>query len=583
MFRIRRVYDDLLPVNQEAIRQVKDILRAQFRQVPEGDIAKLPEQLRNPLKYKFRSVLFVAEDSKGHVSGFALLNHAPSLNFCFIDFLATAKQKMGGGIGEALYERVREEARALQVTGLFYECLPDDPRLCHNPEILKQNAVRLRLFERYGSRPITNTKYETPLKPEFDCPPYLIYDSLGQDIALRRDTARVIVRAILERKYRDRCPPGYIDMVVESFRDDPVRMREPRYLKKEAPVAVNVSIPIDKRIILVINDQHAIHHVRERGYVESPVRIKSISKELERTDLFQEVRPHHFSEEYIKAVHDSGFVEYLKKVCSTLKPGETVYPYVFPIRNVARPPKELAVRAGYYCIDTFTPLTYDAYIAAKRSVDCALTAAQTILGGYRLAYALVRPPGHHAERRVFGGFCYFNSTAIAAQYLSAYGKVSVLDIDYHHGNGQQDIFYDRSDVLTISIHGHPRFAFPYFSGFEDETGIGAGEGHNINIPLPENVDGNRYRDVLNKALKRVVDFQPRFLIVALGLDPEKKDPTGSWNLQSKDFETNGRMIGSLQFPTLVVQEGGYNNRVLGTNARHFFAGLWSGAYSLQIK
>jgi acetoin utilization deacetylase AcuC-like enzyme len=369
-------------------------------------------------------------------------------------------------------------------------------------------------------------------------------------------------------------------MVVDSFKDDPVILRQPTYVKRKLPLPINLSVPADKRIALIVHDQHADHHIHERGYVESPVRVNTILKELERTGLFQNILPQYFPETHIKAVHDVQFVEYLKKVCSNLKPGESVYPYVFPIRNVARPPKELAVRAGYYCIDTFTPLTHNAYLAAKRAVDCALTGAQKILEGYRLAYALVRPPGHHAERRVFGGFCYLNSGAIAAQYLSAYGKVAILDIDYHHGNGQQDIFYERSDVLTISIHGHPRFAFPYFSGFEDETGIGAGEGHNINIPLPENVDGNRYRDVLNKALKRVAGFQPRFLIVALGLDPEKKDPTGSWNLQSKDFETNGKMIGSLQLPTLVVQEGGYNNRVLGMNARHFFMGLWSGAYPM---
>jgi acetoin utilization deacetylase AcuC-like enzyme/GNAT superfamily N-acetyltransferase len=579
MFRIRRVYDDVLPRNKGAIAQVQDILRAQFPLLHEEDITKVPEQLRNPIKFRFRSILFVAEHSKGHVSGFALLNHAPNLNFCYLDFMATAKLKMGRGIGEALYQRVREEARALKAIGLFFECLPDDPRLCRNPEILKQSAARLSFYERYGARPIANTAYETPLRPEFDNPPYLVYDNLGQNIALTRDVARVIVRAILERKYGHRCPPGYIDRVVLSFGDDPIRLREPRYLKKEAPIAVDLSIPIDKRIILVINDQHTIHHVRERGYVESPVRINSILRELDRTNLFQKVGPHHFSEGYIKAVHDAGFVEYLKKVCSTLEPGETVYPYVFPIRNAARPPKELAVRAGYYCIDTFTPLSQNAYFAAKRSVDCALTAAQSILEGYRLAYALVRPPGHHAERRVFGGFCYFNSAAIAAQYLSAYGKVAILDIDYHHGNGQQDIFYERSDVLSISIHGHPRFAFPYFSGFEEETGAGAGKGYNINIPLPENVDGKRYRDVLSKVLKRIAQFQPRFLIVALGLDTEKKDPTGSWSLQSMDFETNGRMLGLLQFPTLVIQEGGYYSRVLGINARHFFVGLWSGAFS----
>jgi acetoin utilization deacetylase AcuC-like enzyme len=579
MFRIRRVYDDVLPSNKNTIAQVKEILRAQFPLLPEEDIMKLPEQLRNPLKYRFRSILFVATDSKDHVLGFALLNHAPILNFCYFDFLATAKEKMGRGIGEALYQRVREEAFSLKTLGLFYECLPDDPRLCRDPVILRQNAARLRLYERYGARPIAQTAYETPLKPEFDNPPYLVYDNLGRDIPLGLDTARAIVRAILERKYGKRCPPGYIDMVVDSFKDDPVILREPKYVKRNPPLPIDLSVPADKRIALIVDDQHAIHHIRERGYVESPVRVNSILKELERTDLFQKFLHQHFPETHIKAVHDVQFVEYLKKVCSNLKPGESVYPYVFPIRNVARPPKELAVRAGYYCIDTFTPLTHNAYLAAKRAVDCALTGAQKILEGYRLAYALVRPPGHHAERRVFGGFCYFNSGAIAAQYLSAYGKVAILDIDYHHGNGQQDIFYERSDVLTISIHGHPRFAFPYFSGFEDETGIEAGKGYNMNLPLPENVDSERYRDVFRRALKKLVQFQPRFLIVALGLDTEKKDPTGTWSLRSTDFETNAKMIGSLQFPTLVIQEGGYNNRVLGINARHFFVGLWSGTYS----
>ncbi len=193
-----------------------------------------------------------------------------------------------------------------------------------------------------------------------------------------------------------------------------------------------------------------------------------------------------------------------------------------------------------------------------------------------IAYALVRPPGHHAERRSFGGFCYLNSCAIAAHYLSGFGKVAILDVDYHHGNGQQDIFYDRADVLTISIHGHPRLAYPYFSGFEDERGRGPGEGFNLNFPLPEKVDGMRYRGILHKAL-RIDRVIPTFVPgrSALGLDTAKGDPTGSWSLRASDFEANGSILGELKLPTLVVQEGGYNTRTLGVNVRRFFWGLWS--------
>ena len=205
-------------------------------------------------------------------------------------------------------------------------------------------------------------------------------------------------------------------------------------------------------------------------------------------------------------------------------------------------------------------------------MDCALTAAREILGR-RIAYALVRPPGHHAERRAFGGFCYFNNNAIAAQHLSAYGKVAILDVDYHHGNGQQDIFYRRSDVLTVSVTGHPAFAYPYFSGFEDEKGEGEGEGFNMNIPLTEEVGGMQYQKALEKALKRITEFGPQFLIVALGLDTAKGDPTGTWSLTPKDFEENGRVIGNMGLPIVVIQEGGYRIATLGKNARRFFKGL----------
>ena len=234
--------------------------------------------------------------------------------------------------------------------------------------------------------------------------------------------------------------------------------------------------------------------------------------------------PISFPNQYILKVHDHRLVSYLRRVCRRVEPNNSIYPYVFPIRNAARPPKELPVRAGYFCIDTFTPLNGNAYQAARRAVECGLTAAETLFGGYNLAYALVRPPGHHAERNVFGGFCYFNSTAIAAAHLSDYGGVAVLDIDYHHGNGTQDIFYDRNDILTVSIHGHPSFAYPYFSGFREETGQGDGQGFNLNIPLREEVDGPYYAKALQTALKRIKTFKPDYLVVALGLDVAREIP-----------------------------------------------------------
>ncbi len=577
MFRIRRIFDDVVPADRYALDQVGAILRSQFTLLDRQKINRIPDLLRSPLKYGVRSILFVAEDNRARVRGLAFLDHEAELKYCYLDYLVSDKKLAGRGVGGALYDRVRSEALSLGVIGVFFECLPDDPKLCRDPDLLKQNRARLRFYESYGARPIVNTAYETPVSSDWDNPPYLVFDDLAQGSMLRKDHVKKVIACILERKYKDICGPDYVRMVVDSVREDPVRIRPSRYAVPQVVEQRHASVALSlAKIALVVTDQHQIHHVKSRGYVESPVRIRSINQALEPTGIFDPVPPATFGDSWITAVHDSEYVRYFKRVCKKIGPDTPLYPYVFPIRNRARPPKEWPVRAGYYCIDTFTPLNSHAYVAARRAVDCALTAVREVLSGRRVAYALVRPPGHHAERGYFGGFCYFNNAAIAAHFLSQFGKVAMLDIDYHHGNGQQDIFYRRSDVLTISIHGHPSFAYPYFSGFSEEKGEGEGRGYNVNYPLSEVIEAADYLRTLRSALKRIRGFGARYLVVCLGLDTAKGDPTGTWNLRGRDYADIGREIGRLQKPCIVIQEGGYNNRSIGGNAKHFFLGLFSG-------
>jgi GNAT superfamily N-acetyltransferase len=165
MFRIRRIYDDILDIDRKQISEVLRILREQFHLLSEKDVAAIPDMLRNPLAHRFRAILFVADDLRQEVKGFALMLHAPNLRFCYLDYISASPTQMNRGVGGALYQRVREEALALEVIGIFFECLPDDPRLCRDPKVLKQNIARLRFYERYGARPIMGTAYETPLEP----------------------------------------------------------------------------------------------------------------------------------------------------------------------------------------------------------------------------------------------------------------------------------------------------------------------------------------------------------------------------------------------------------------------------------
>ncbi|MBL8898519.1 MAG: acetylpolyamine amidohydrolase [Planctomycetes bacterium] len=579
MFRIRQITEAALPLDHRELEEVQRMLRERFPGLSQDEIDALPRRLVDPLAHRLRLLLLVADDLRGNLKGFALLSHAPDLNFWLLDFVAAGKGATGAGIGGALYDRVREIAREAGGIGLFFECLPDDPEACSHPALAKGNAARLSFYERFGARPIIGTGYETPLQPSDKDLPHLVFDDLGSGRPLRRDELRAVIRAILERKYAHLCPPEYVERIVASVTEDPVRVRPPRYQRSASAVARLVESTAEQSIALVVNDRHDIHHVKERGYVEAPVRVRSILDGILPTGLFARVEPREWPESWIRAVHDDALVDYLKRASRSLPEGRSIYPYVFPIRNATKPPKDLAYGAGYFCIDTFTPINRNAFDAARRAVDCALTAAEAVLHDQRLAYALVRPPGHHAERKVFGGFCYFCNGGIAAHYLSQHGRVAILDLDYHHGNGQQDIFFARDDVLTVSIHGHPSFAYPFFTGFPEEVGVGPGEGFNLNLPLPEQVDGSRFLKAMEKALVRISVHAPRFLVVSLGFDTAKGDPTGSWSLGFEDFEAMGRRVGALGLRTLVVQEGGYRTTTLRTVARAFFRGLHAGAFA----
>ena len=230
---------------------------------------------------------------------------------------------------------------------------------------------------------------------------------------------------------------------------------------------------------------------------------------------------------------------------------------------------------GLYCFDTSSPIFAQTWQAAYWSVQTAVSAAALLLANQELfIYALSRPPGHHAASDLFGGFCYLNNAAIAANWLVQQGqRVAILDVDYHHGNGTQEIFYGRSDVLFISIHADPRYEYPFYWGFADEYGQGAGFGFNHNYPLPPNTNGKTYLSALAKALVHIRAFVPDTLIVSLGVDTAEGDPTGTFRLTAPDFTEIGRQIGDLLLPTLVIQEGGYRLDTLGQHVVAFFEGL----------
>ena len=532
----------------------------------------MAELLKSGKSKDFDVILMVAEGNKQRVMGFTFSFFFPKTRFAYLDYVASAPERRKRGYGAALYESTREILLAKKCRGLFMDVPTDEKEKLKEISRLSINQKRLAFYERFGARPIIHTLYDNlSTKANQGYLTFLVFDDLETGRPLRKSELRQSIKQILAIKGPMDATDQKLKQIIYSVNEDPVQLRMPRYIKSELVVNKNnlSYTPID---IVSSGDANHIHHLKEKGYVERPARIHAILKGLQGITI-REHKCKHFGEKYITEIHDPKMVHYLKEAETHLRPNQLLYPNVFPIRQPNRIPKTWDTRVGYYCMDTFTPVTSNCYKAAINAVDTALTGAELVLKGAPLCYALCRPPGHHAERKTFGGFCYFNNAAIAAHYLAKHGKVAFLDIDYHHGNGSQDIFYQRDDVYFISIHGHPRQAYPYFAGYRDESGEGDGKGFNKNFPLYPNTSDDTYCETLSSALKLLEKFNPAYLVISLGFDIMAGDPTGTFEITGKGMFRIGTKIRSLRKPTLIVQEGGYSLRNLRFGAHEFFTGI----------
>ncbi|MBW7471641.1 histone deacetylase family protein [Marinobacter sp. M216] len=312
---------------------------------------------------------------------------------------------------------------------------------------------------------------------------------------------------------------------------------------------------------------------------EKPSRAETILARVKAQALGEVLEPEEFGLDPVKRVHSEDYVAFLESCWADWiaadKPGEAI-PAVWCGRGMrARVPKDIDGRLGYYSFAAETSISDGTWEAARASANVALTAQKLVAGGERAAFALCRPPGHHAHADLFGGYCFFNNAAIVAQAFRDQGaeQVAILDVDFHHGNGTQAIFYDRSDVLTISLHGDPDLVFPHFLGFEDETGEGEGEGFNLNLVYPPGTPYAIWSQGLETACERIAGFRPDALVVALGVDTFEDDPISFFKLRSEDYLSLGRRLGALGLPTVFTMEGGYDVEAIGVNAVNVMQGF----------
>ncbi|MCL5998350.1 MAG: histone deacetylase family protein [Chloroflexi bacterium] len=347
----------------------------------------------------------------------------------------------------------------------------------------------------------------------------------------------------------------------------------------------------------IFSDLHARHHPglefyegELKHYHDTPNRAQIVLDALRSAGCAAPSAPQDFGLDPILAVHRADYVTYLQRAYADwvgdggIPAG--VFPDVFPMRSamrhggrILRPTKPSAL-AGYYSFDLTAIIVEGTWEAVYHSAQCALTAARIVHAGAPAAFALCRPPGHHAHADLCGGYCFLNNASIASHWLASststakegQTRVALLDIDFHHGNGSQDIFYSRDDVLFVSLHGDPSRQYPYFIGAADECGEGPGYGYTVNFPLEQGVGDERYLDVLAQACERVARYAPSYLVISLGVDTYQFDPLGDFALTSAIYPRIGALIAQLGLPTVFIMEGGYAIEQLGLNV----AGVLSG-------
>ncbi|HXZ45651.1 MAG TPA: histone deacetylase family protein [Pseudolabrys sp.] len=315
---------------------------------------------------------------------------------------------------------------------------------------------------------------------------------------------------------------------------------------------------------------------------EMPRRADMILARVMEVKLGEVLEPRNFGLDPVKRVHKTNFVEFLRGAWDLWVKQHGAYD-ALPLNWLARgmrhiEPEVIDGKLSYYSFDAGTPITAGTWRAITASANVALTGQAMVAAGESVVFSLCRPPGHHAGSDYYGGYCFFNNAAIAAQAFIDGGarRVAVLDVDYHHGNGTQDIFYDRDDVLTISIHADPKQEYPFFLGHADETGTGRGEGFHMNLPLRWGSAWERYEAALETAMKKLIAYGPETVVVSLGVDTFEHDPISKFKLRHEDYLRIGQAIAKAAKPTLFVMEGGYAVEALGVNAVNVLTGFEQG-------